>query len=366
MSISKRLLERLVLVKYMLSQSRATLSSAAPFSAGLAVGQLQDSVELFLRCLAEHFDAQLKEHAAFKEIIEAVNKKLETPLSHRVSLNSLNRARVNFKHMALEPAYEDAHKLVQDMEVFIPDMAQSHLEVDFETLSLASIIGHRRTENWIREAENMLENSDCQGAVDAAAVALAVFRRHLNRLVETVNLDPFGRYRGTDLGNMLSPIEEELDDIRSLLDMVLTGVNLSQFRLFLAFAPKVSFSVVGTFFKTRSLHQSEVPTHSQARSCISFVVDAAISLKKTHVQSALSIYEAVPTLRMVDVISDDDLVIYPGDDPEILRRVVSGDRLYVLPKKLASMPGHVAIIDDGEIAYIDEKSVRHRNADENQ
>ena len=359
MTVPKPLLERLVVAKYLVKQAREVLASSAPFSAGVAVGQLQDATELFLRVLAEHFHAQLRERVAFDQLVEAIADVIPAPLTHRTSLNQLNKARVNFKHFALEPRREDAEKLLHDIESFFPETMKSVLSVDYATLSLNCLLQHQRTENWLRDAEHRIDAGDPQGAIDAAAIAFAVFRRYLGIVVERVKLDRFGRHRDSDLRDLIDAIQDEFHDIHSQLDLMLAGINLSQYRLFLTFAPTVAFFQAGTYSLSGRRRDVAEPSKDQAAICLSFVVDSALALKKSHIPRRHHSWRSAATCK-VEVISEDQIVVYPQPSPEVLRTALAGEILPALNAQ--EVEGFVAIVHDGELAYIPKKAVRELSA----
>jgi hypothetical protein len=355
MSLSKPLLERLVVTKYMVTQARLVLGSSAPFSAGIAVGQLQDAVELFLRILAEHFHAALKERTTFDQLIGAVAAVLPGPLTHRTSLNQLNKSRVNFKHFALEPRREDAEKLLHDVESFIPGSSSQFLLVDYSDLSLSSALQHRRTENWLRKAEHLMDTDDYRGAIDAAAVALAVYRRCLGVELEKTRLDRYGKYGRGELSDLIKSTQDEFDNLRSQLDLVLTGTNLSQYRVFLRFAPSVRFTMAGTLHVVGRLYEPLSPTRDHALLCYSFAVDTALALKKTHIPGRFQRQRPIPQ-HQVEVTSESDVVVYPKDPIEVIRTAVPGEVLDAIGRH--EQDGFLPVIQDDDVAYISRNSVR--------
>ena len=133
---------------------------------------------MLLRIAAEHLHASLKEQAAFAQVIEAVETASSTALTHRSSLNQLNKARVNFKHFGLLPTDDDVTKLLLDMDAFFPEASRVLLGVDLATVSLRHLVGHRRTENWLAIADANVESGEYDDAIAAAAIAFAVLLHH--------------------------------------------------------------------------------------------------------------------------------------------------------------------------------------------
>ncbi len=353
MTISRPLLERLVVTKYLVTQAAATLGSSAPFSAGIAVGQLQDAVELFLRLLGEHLHAQVKEKMAFDQVVETINAAIGTPLSHRTALVQLNKARVNFKHFGLDPRLEDAQKLLQDMQFFLPTTCSAHLGVDYETISIASLVGYLRTENWLRKAEGRLSEGDYSQAVDFAAIALATFQRHLATEIEPIRLDRFGSH--ADLRDLIDSIQDEFHELYSTIDLMLTGASLAQYRLFRQFAPRVAFTMANTFFLSERGFYDTPPTSQQVSACLSFALDAILALKKAHVPRE-GLRRPAPETRPVQVLKEANVVIYPGDE-EVIKAVGPGDQLLVAGTH--SKSGFAIVVFDDELFFVDPAALAH-------
>ena len=365
MPLAKPLIDRVVVCKYLLKQARLVLASSVPFSAGIAVGQLQDATELFLRVVAEHCHASVKEQSAFQQLITAVESALQSKLSHRTALNQLNKARVNFKHFGLEPTRADADKLLRDVEAFLPAAADRYLGIDFASVSLASVLGHQRTRNWLRRAEESLDAGDFIQAISASAIGFAVFRYHLGSTIERTRLDRFGRisrYRrvgygesgNAGLADLVESVEEELDDIRSQIDLMLTGVDLSQYRTFLRFAPRVSINRAGIVHVYETHHRAVEPSREHAEICLSFVIDAAIGLKRTHVPNRFT-RQSPEVVKEVEVRAAGEIIVYPSDSAEVIRTVEAGEIL--LEVKARSLKGFVPVLQDREVAYFPEANL---------
>jgi hypothetical protein len=60
-------------------------------------------------------------------------------------LDQLNKARINFKYFGLEPKHENANKFRYDLEGFFPKALRSFSTIDFDSISLSSLIGQMQT-----------------------------------------------------------------------------------------------------------------------------------------------------------------------------------------------------------------------------
>ena len=134
---------------------------------------------------------------AFDQLVEAIADVIGSVDTPNVT-QPTKQGTGQLQTLALQPR-RDAEKLLHDIESFFPETMESVLSVDYATLSLNSLLQHQRTQNWLRDAEHRIDAGDPQGAIDAAAVAFAVFRRYLGIVVERVKLNRFGRHRDSDL-----------------------------------------------------------------------------------------------------------------------------------------------------------------------
>lgn len=131
---------------------------------------------MLLRAISEHFHANIKDQAAFNQVLDEVEQAAELQLSHQTALNQLNRARVNFKRLGLAPRNEGARKFRNDLEGFFPSILNSARGIKFDELSLASLVKHTRSSNWLRNAERLLAKGDYEDSIQASAIAFAEFR----------------------------------------------------------------------------------------------------------------------------------------------------------------------------------------------
>jgi hypothetical protein len=126
----------------------------------MATSLLQDSVESFLRILSEYGGVDVKDTAPFNDLVGKVSERYQIIVEHKAAISRLNRARVAFKHHGLTVSKEDALGFVTAVEAFLTEVSHSTLEIDFVLVSLISQIGHRRTENWLHEAEELANTGD--------------------------------------------------------------------------------------------------------------------------------------------------------------------------------------------------------------
>jgi hypothetical protein len=348
MALEQALLQRTILSKYLLLHAQDTLAASSTFAPGMAILSLHDATEILLRTVAESRSASIKEQSSWEQLVTAVERAIApTTLPQRSSLNQLNKARVGFKHFALEPRLEDARKLLANMEDFIPWAIEALLGEEYARLSLRTLIAHRRTENWILRGEEAIEAGQWDAAIAAVATALAIYRSHLG------HHESHRRLAISD-SRLREQLEGELNSIQAQLSLLMDGVHLPAYRRFDALAPYVSLTAAGT------VHQggaSDRPprTRDDALFCLKFVTEAVLAMKRNHVRSR---FNAPPMARdQLCVIQGCDLVVYPCAEPEIVRNVAVEEVLWQHPRG-GARAGFLAVLEDGDCGYVPKDAVK--------
>lgn len=351
MSIGKELINRIVCAKYLFHRGISILDQRGPFSSGRAVLHFHDSAEMVLRVIAEHLHCSIKESTYFNQIIDTIDKQTDKNLTHRSALNQLNKARVNFKHFGLEPKIEDVLKFRNDLESFFPTSIKTFLDIDFESISLTNLICHRRTENFLYRAEQLIYDGDYKNSISSIAIAFAIFQSHLITGDYDYKRDPFRRLNieGSELGNWVDKIEEILADHQAKLNLIADGISLSDYRLFQRYTPNVNLSDAGTFEVVyMAFGQPVEPTQEIALFCHRFAIEAILLMKTNQLPPRFSIIEGKRKFRVTQKCP---IIVWPCEDPEIIRYVEEGETL-IGGAEHFDKPDYVAIIQDDDNAYI--------------
>lgn len=352
MSIGKELLDRLICAKYIFLRGVEVLDRGGSFSSGLAVLHFQDAVEMALRVIAEYLHCSLKENAAFNQIIDAIDGVGDRKLTHRSALNQLNKARLNFKHFGLEPKEADAKKFKLNIEDFFPFAVQSFLDIDFESISLTNLIGHRRTEKFLNEAERLINKEDYEGAIRSTTIAFTIFRAHCKSYTDKFQRDTFHKFKDQGLQRWADNIEDILAQQQSQLDLIFHGINLADYRRFQRFTPTVHLSDAGTY-SVINFSSGELPTRDFVLFCHRFVIEAILLIKKNQLPSRFPFHKPSRKLR---VIKKCDIIVWPCNDPEIIRQAEVGEILLGRLGKF-DKSGYNAILQDDDEAYVSSDAV---------
>lgn len=355
MALAKELLDRLICAKYIFLKGIEVLDRGGPFSPGLAVLHFQDSAEMFLRVIAEELHCPLKETTPFNQIIDLIDRVDDRKLTHRSALNQLNKARTNFKHFGLEPKIEDASKFRHDLEAFFPSALQIFLNLDFDSISLTSLIGHRRTENHLNKAERLITEEDYEGSINASAAAFSMYRSYIGRGERYAGLIRRShRFRDRNLDDLLKEVEDikrVLREQQSQLNLIMYGFNLGDYRRFQRIAPSVKLTNAGTTNITR--WGEYYANRDDALFCYRFVIDAILLMRQNKLPAELP---DDPTERKFRVAKICDIIVWPCDDPEVIRLAEVGEVLFGNPGN-RDKNGYFAIIQDDETAYVKKEAL---------
>ena len=352
MSIGKELINRIICAKYLFHRGISILDQRGPFSSGRAVLHFQDSAEMVLRVIAEHLHCSIKESTYFNQIINDIDKQTDKNLTHRSALNQLNNARVNFKHFGLEPKIEDVLKFRNDLESFFPTSIKTFLNIDFESISLTNLIGHKRTENFLNRAEQLIYDGDYKNSICSTAIAFTIFRSHLSTGDYDYRRDPLRRLNieDSELGNWVDEIEEIVADHQVKLNLISDGISLSDYRLFQKYTPNVNLSEAGTYEVIYlAFGQPIEPTQEIALFCHRFAIDAILIMKTNQLPPRFPIIEAKRKLR---VTKECTIIVWPCEDPEIIRYAEEGE-IVIGRAEHFDKSNYIAIVQDDDSAYIE-------------
>lgn len=344
-------MDRLVCAKYIFIKSCEVLDKGGYFADGMAVLGFQDSAEMFLRVIAEFLHANIKDGSAFNQIIDEIDKVSPTKLSHRSALNQLNKARVNFKHFGLQPKKEDVIKFRQDLEVFFPKTFQLLLNLEYESVSLVHLIGHRRTENYLRKAEQHITNQQYKEAIEATSISFAIFQSFIERKRERERFDfgiPIEEFKIVE-----KKIKQKFEQQQKDIDILMYGISLAEYKRFKAFAIKVSFALAGNLILQEPLyHREEYINYENALFCYRFVIDAVLLMKQNELPISHWYHLNNYFSNKFRVLKSTDIIAYisEGEGKEIIRKAEIGEILEGGNRSVYE--GYIMILQDEEPAYI--------------
>jgi len=177
MALSPQSLGRgLATVRY-LYELAIQLSRHAGLRRGAAILAFHDAVEMFLVLALQHHDVYTQRrlyhfHEYWGELATA-----DPPvrMTKQSTMETLNRARVNFKHHAIPPdatVVEDARVHVRD---FLIENTNIVFDLSFHDISIASALSvFERTRAYLQESESLMASGQYDDALGRIAFAFAL------------------------------------------------------------------------------------------------------------------------------------------------------------------------------------------------
>ena len=364
----ERLIRRLALPRFLFRTGEVALGGPGPYAPGLATSLFQDSVEAFLRILAERSYVNVGPQVWFDDLVAKVADSHDSVSGHKAALFRLNKARVAFKHQGLSAAKEDALHFRESARSFLTEITSEVFDLDFANVSLVSTIGHQRTENWLRRAQEAVAADHYSRAMVHAAKAFHIYMnaKSIHRTHATSRRywggPPSHNFRsaGRELRLPLTEFAEwtvaHFEEVNKSVDMLSHGLDIMAYWRFSHLTPRVATSMTGVLSTTWDVGSSPEPTKEETEFCIDFVIDSALRLGANHISEDTPI--SAVSGGTVEATDATVVRVYPKDDSEVIRSVAAGEKLTVVSGHVSQVEGFIAVVQDGEAAFVPAEHVR--------
>lgn len=352
------LIRRLSLPRFLYRAGAVALDGSGPYASGLATSLFQDSVEAFLRILAETGGVNVGPQVSFDALIDKVGVCYGSVSEHKAALSRLNKARVGFKHHAVSVFRDDAVHFRETARTFLTEVTKDALGLEFERASLISAIGHRRTENWLHKAQAALADDDYSTALKHAATAFQIYLNsrsvHKARGNSHRLWGPPENYEsGHPLRSFARWVIAHFDEIHMAMDLLSHGLDITGYWRFLELTSHGAPTMTGALSTSggpASTHADGL-TKEDATFCVEFVVDSALRIGARHTQK--DPWRRLVQIGQVEAKQESVVRVYPRDDSEVIRPISIGEELTVVAGYIDQVEDYVAILQDDEAAYVE-------------
>ncbi|MEJ0039351.1 MAG: hypothetical protein WDO68_25415 [Gammaproteobacteria bacterium] len=175
---------QLLLSKAMLMRGEGVLQSSGIFDASISLLLLQDSVEMALHAVATKIGAKPPRKAAFEDywgLIDSAGTQFGQ-LPMKIDMGRMNSARVDLKHHGNRPDREGVEEHFRNGRAFLGKVtAQYFSPLDFERLSIVSLVADEEIRAQLEAAEGQVKNDDLRAALISCAHAYKLIRVDLPR-----------------------------------------------------------------------------------------------------------------------------------------------------------------------------------------
>jgi hypothetical protein len=228
-----------------------------------------------------------KEAIKFPELLNAVADLTGAPpaLPLRLEIGNLHTQRNFTQHRNLTPSAEDVSKNGAYLEAFLRHLFTQFFAVDFDGLTLASLVLHRELRAQLEEAETHLVAGRRREAVEEAAKALHKTTwmtgdlAGVERQEAWIRFNPYNPRRPRDLSPEQQEVINEIvewtrdlwEQLAETLRALAVGGDWAAYMRFRAIAPHISFGDVA--------HRVDDYSEDDARAVFHYALDQILRLE---------------------------------------------------------------------------------------
>jgi hypothetical protein len=289
-------IKRLAFIKYLFTVGVEQTEKPEPLC-WASVLTFHDAAELFLQLAAEYVGVKgrLKD-IHFLEYWSLINNCLKkigkNELTQLISMERLNKARVNFKHYGTPPSQS---AITGDFKVSVTNFFEENTAlvfgIKFDEISMLEVISYQRTKDDLKKAEELLNQNKLLESLDNVALAFQKLvddyeSKKRNKWGESpfsVGPRSYRQFSGFsmgikgDLGRFIDWTTESLDSIQEIVRIIGFGIDYKKYAKFKLLTPHVLALIGGTYSIQR---KDKSPSLNDIRFCIDFVVESALALQE--------------------------------------------------------------------------------------
>lgn len=283
-SLAQHEVQSLALIRRLLLEAEEEAESPFPLSS-LSLMTAHTSVEWFLGLGAEHYEV---EAGNFMEHWNEFDQQAGIALPQKAGMDRLNEVRADLKHLGSIPDESQIHSLLNRTREFLEAATPRVFSVNLSEVSLSILISDDEIRERVEAADQELEDSNPAEAVSEAAKAMHLVL-NLDSAHEKLVPGEHNRMSERDLGRLTEDLDrrdlrplgralrKELDGIHEVLELLTLGVDLKEYVWFDRVTPEIIQTMDGQLHVTWSLSSPDDVSLEDARECIDFVTETAIS-----------------------------------------------------------------------------------------
>lgn len=297
MDLDKTTMERLAFIKYLYREAESQSRKPQPFASSAILG-FHDSVELFLQLSSEYLNANKagNSYVNFMEYWDIIKKELpdDQVLSQKASMRRLNEVRVNLKHQGARPNETDVESLRSATTNFFEDNSEIVFGIEFDDVSLVELIEFKQGYEYLSQAEDLLRDEDLQQALGMTAMAYRSISKEFNkRSRHELGYSPFPHFLAhtsdvstgnRELERFTRDVQNSFEELSEYLKILSLGTDYRRYSKFQHLTPTLVVDhsdSSGKFKPHLKRHSDDLATRANAKFCIEFVTEFAISLQET-------------------------------------------------------------------------------------
>lgn len=306
------IIKRLSLIKY-LYQIGIEQSRQSETIASFSILSFHDSIEMFLKLLAEHKNVR-------SDKLNFLDYWTKVPsLTLKESMRNLNSRRVNIKHKGLLPSKSDIEISRVNATDFFEQNTLPQFGIDFKEISLLDLIQYDEVKMNLEIATESLENNDIEKCIEHSALAFDDLIHNYEKSKESYfGNSPFyfgkdltflssfhigignefkGR-TGRKLNDFIDRVKESLEGIQSAVKILSFGIDYKKFSKFKLLTPNVIRFIGGN--RKAEIYGEKKWSKENCQFCIDFVIESSLKLQEFDFDINEIMDNTPPEIKIID------------------------------------------------------------------
>lgn len=285
---NKNYIKRLTYTRYIYGQGTELLANRTSISDAMAILSFHDALEQFLLVIAVKLRIRYQE--SIMQYWDEANKK-QIILPNKNDISNLCKVRGLFKHRGILPNAEECNNIRHRLHDFFIEVSQKILGIDFLKLSLSGLIEYDDVKEYIKNAEELLNQNNYEESIVESAKAFKLLEKKkegdiwysfvvsqypFSSLNELVN---YGKIEDKLLLESLREVRDRLNDIIPNLNFLLLGIDTYKYQKFKLMTPIINLTLGEEFY----VHKGGSPfkhiinyNEENALFCLNFIIDTAL------------------------------------------------------------------------------------------
>ena len=319
--ISRELIiKRLSLIKY-LYRIGVEQSYQVEAIASFAVLSFHDSIEMFLKLLAEHRNIK-------SDKFDFMTYWTEFPdLTLKESMRNLNERRKNIKHKGILLSKSDIEVCRVNTADFFEQNTVACFDIDFKDISLFSLIERKSVRDELTNAQQALNAGKYSDAIEKSAVSFAhliyLYERNSSisswdspfSIGEKMNGFAWSHYTRIDdkLDDFIEKAAKSIEALQYVVKIVGFGIDYKRYAKFKTLTPIVTRMMNGSY--VAELWREKQWTRENCQYCIDFVLDSCLKLQELDFDiRKIENKEMLDNYSCISDPDDEEIVMYDWDN----------------------------------------------------
>jgi hypothetical protein len=293
MALDEATLRRLSFIRYMYMLGVDQSRQPEPYAAA-SVLTFHDAAELFLQLAIEHRGVPVRPQG-FLDYWEKLQPHLPDVLTQKASMRRLNEARVGLKHHGNRPSKEDVDGFRAAVTNFFLENTPTVFDMEFADATLISFVKPDLARQSLEQARASQEEDDRVEALVHAAIAfymvvegplerigaarlgrLSSLRLRMHKLRRSLPRETSQALEAT--ADMIDALRTEVESVGSTVAVLSLGLDPHRFARFRGVTPIVLKTAGGPYQAVQLGENLEQASEEDVDFCISFVIEAAVTL----------------------------------------------------------------------------------------